>query len=67
MLFYEHKTFADPEVITNDDVFRDAYQSLLISNSDIVRKLLSKEKSFAEDVQKLIRARDWEVDRMKKE
>lgn len=63
----EHKIFAAPETISNDDVFREAYQSLLTSNSETVRKLLIKEKSFAEDVQKLIRARDWEVERMKQE
>uniref|UniRef100_A0A915I350 Uncharacterized protein n=1 Tax=Romanomermis culicivorax TaxID=13658 RepID=A0A915I350_ROMCU len=65
------KAFAPPKRLSDEEIFRDAYRSLLFSNAAInsssLQLLLVKEKEYASDLQKLIRARDWETERMKRE
>lgn len=68
-----HKDYAPPQTVSDDDIFVDSFKNLFshcgtISQSGtLMKSLLHTEKQFASNLQKLIRARDWEVERMRRE
>lgn len=64
----ELKGYGPSETVEGEDLFSEVYQSLLHSSDAAdVSALLAKEEALARDLRTLIRERNWELDRMRKE